>query len=88
MSFPLRIKILTPTDIVYEGEGESVGIQTPEESFGILPGHISYFAVTSEGSIRVKRENHEENIKVGRGAVIVERNIIHCLVEYARRIKS
>ena len=49
----IRLRIVTPEEMVYEGDADRIVVRTVEGEVCILPRHIDYLAAVGEGETRV-----------------------------------
>ena len=49
----MKVKIIAPDRLFYEGNGEMVEMTTTEGQIGVYPGHIPLTAVIAPGVVRV-----------------------------------
>lgn len=69
-----RLKIITPTEVIFHQEIEYLLIQTSEGQKGILPGHESCIELVSEGDIKVLADGREVLFKTAGGTLFLEQN--------------
>ena len=70
-----RLKVVTPTEIFYEGEVTSVVAPGTLGYFGILKNHAPFVSTIEKGNFTYKDENgHAQTFKVDDGFFEVSRN--------------
>lgn len=73
----MTLKIISPEDIVFEGEITSVTLPGQMGSFTVLRNHASLVSTLVSGTINYKDINGEENtLPVESGIVDVDNNIV------------
>ncbi len=77
----MKLKIITPEGVLFEGESEAATFPGLAGSFDVLPHHAPLIAALQKGVIRyrVKGEEHEQPI--GGGFVKVENDELSVCVE-------
>lgn len=56
----MKLKILSPTEVVFEQEVNKVSAEADDGSFGLLPRHIDYVAALVPGLLSAESEDGEE----------------------------
>lgn len=79
----LQLEIVTPDRIVLSTEADYVSLPGTEGEFGVLPGHIPYFAALGTGWMHYDLEDHKEHVCVIGGFVEVVNNKVEVLVDSA-----
>lgn len=80
-SFPLDI--VTPTKQVFSEIVESVRVPTASGETGVLPRHMPYVALLTEGEIKVTLSDREYFIAIGEGFIEVSKDRVEILVTRA-----
>lgn len=85
----LTIKIVTPEQIVFEGEAESLSVMTETGEITVLPDHIPLVTSLRPGEMRLK-QNGEENLMVVSTGFLEVRpgNQIVILADTAERVEE
>jgi len=79
----MKLDILTPEKKVFDGEVESINIPTPLGFITILPNHISLISSISQGKIKIKNKEGENNFFTTGGVVEVsEKKTVLLLKKY------
>lgn len=75
-----KIEIIIPEKIFFEGEIDSLIVETPNGKIGILAGHASLVIGLKSGIIVMKEGGKEIEIKNEAGIVSVQPNktVIYC----------
>src|SRR3989344_9640424 len=81
----IRLEIITPERVVFQGEADSVSLPTPEGEITILPHHIPLISIMVPGSVLVRQGNEEQLFAVSRGVIEVDGKSIRVLTETADR---
>jgi F-type H+-transporting ATPase subunit epsilon len=80
----LRVRVVSPDRVVFDGEGSAVVAPAWDGQVGILPGHAPMLALLGVGELSIDRVGggSDEFIVAG-GVLKVERNQVTLLTEYA-----
>ena len=81
----IRLEIITPERVVFQGEADSVSLPTSEGEITILPHHIPLISIVVPGSVLVRQGNEEQLFAVSRGVIEVDGKSIRVLTETADR---
>ena len=80
----LRVRVVSPDRIVFDGEGSAVVAPAWDGKVGILPGHAPMLALLGSGVLSIERAGGgTETFHVAGGVLKVERNQVTLLTEYA-----
>ena len=80
----LRVRVVSPDRIVFDGEGSAVVAPAWDGKVGILPGHAPMLALLGSGVLSIERAGGgTESFHVAGGVLKVERNQVTLLTEYA-----
>jgi F-type H+-transporting ATPase subunit epsilon len=80
----LRVRVVSPDRIVFDGEGSAVVAPAWDGQVGILPGHAPMLALVGSGVLSVERAGGgSDAFHVAGGVLKVERNQVTVLTEYA-----
>ena len=84
MAGPLKVRVVSPEKIVFEGEASAVVAPAWDGQVGILPGHAPMLALIGSGALSVERPGGgSDAFHVAGGVLKVERNQVTVLTEYA-----
>lgn len=75
----LKVKIVDPNQIVFEGEAEFVSAPSIHGNLGILPMHTPFFAELTSGDILIKTEK-EQLYAIASGIIKVRDDEVTILV--------
>ncbi len=80
----MKLEIVTPGGLIYEGDVKMVTLPGKEGEFGVLPGHASLVSLLDTGVITVETaEGKEIMIAINHGYVKVDENKVSCIVDGA-----
>lgn len=79
----MKLDIITPEKIIFQGEVEEVLVPTDSGQVGILPNHVKYLSHVTSGEVIIKKNNKNQYIAVTGGFLEVENNTITILADYA-----
>ncbi|PID52794.1 MAG: ATP synthase F1 subunit epsilon [Candidatus Moraniibacteriota bacterium] len=81
----IKLKIVTPERVVYEGEVDQVTLPVSDGEVTILPKHRSYIASLTIGEIMTKIGNEEDSVAVAGGFLEFADNKLIVLADEAER---
>ncbi|MBE0513760.1 ATP synthase F1 subunit epsilon [Sulfurimonas sp.] len=85
----LKLEILTPNGVIYDGEALSVTLPGEEGEFGVLAEHSSLTTLLEAGVIDIEKEDKSvESILINWGVVQVDEEKVIVLVEGAVAIRG
>ncbi|MGE0738145.1 ATP synthase F1 subunit epsilon [Sulfurimonas sp.] len=85
----LKLEILTPNGVIYNGEALSVTLPGEEGEFGVLAEHSSLTTLLEAGVIDIEKEDKSvESILINWGVVQVDEKKVIVLVEGAVAIRG
>ncbi len=85
----LKLEILTPNGVIYNGEALSVTLPGEEGEFGVLAEHSSLTTLLEAGLIDIEKEDKSvESVLINWGVVQVDEKKVIVLVEGAVAIRG
>jgi F-type H+-transporting ATPase subunit epsilon len=88
---PLRVELVAPESVLYEGEADMVVCRTTDGEIAFLPGHIPFLGALGTGEVRVllpgggeRDVGGEEAFSVDGGFVEVRDDKVTVLSDAAR----
>ena len=85
----LKLEILTPNGVIYNGEAVSVTLPGEEGEFGVLAHHSSLTTLLEAGVVDIEKEDRSvESILINWGVVQVDEEKVIVLVEGAVAIRG
>lgn len=84
----LSLKIVTPEQIVYEGEADQVNVSTTKGELGILPHHASLMAKLLPGELRIRKSGKISFFAIGDGFLQVENNALTIMTDLAQNAED
>lgn len=85
----LKLEILTPNGVIYNGEALSVTLPGEEGEFGVLAEHASLTTLLEAGVVDIEKEDKSvESILINWGVVHVDEKKVIVLVEGAVAIRG
>ncbi len=82
----MKVEIVTPEKIIYQGEAEEIEVPAKEGYMGILDGHTPLFAMLSMGELWLRKGNSYERFFVSGGYMDVMPERVSLLPEEALRV--
>jgi F-type H+-transporting ATPase subunit epsilon len=81
---PLKVRVVSPEKIVFEGEASAVVAPAWDGQVGILPSHAPMLALVGAGAMSIERPGGgSDQFYVAGGVFKVERDHVTVLTEYA-----
>lgn len=77
----LKLKIVTPERIAYDGEVRSVLVPGTMGQFEILTGHAPIISSLGKGIVEYANDDGKQQIQVSGGFVAVQKNEVSICVE-------
>lgn len=78
----LRLKIISPESIVFDGNVEQVTVPGTQGEFEILPNHAPIISSLDAGKMSYKQEGQEKTeLAIQGGFVEVQKNTVNVCVE-------
>lgn len=77
----LKLKIISPEEVVYDGEAESVKVPGTMGAFEILQNHAPIISALMDGVVEYKAPDGVKTLKVKGGFVKVQKNEVNLCVE-------
>lgn len=77
----MKLKIITPEGVLFEGESDAVTFPGMAGSFDVLPHHAPLITALREGVIRYRVEGQEQEQSIEGGFVKVENDELSVCVE-------
>lgn len=86
MADKLRLKIITPDSLVFDGEVEEVVAPGELGEFGVLPGHVPFLSALFPGRLRFRAEGSGETVFIVHGGLAdVKDDTVSVLTDLAER---
>lgn len=82
------VKIVSASELVYEGEAVSVVLPAKQGDMEILPCHLPILTILTAGLVVVKSQNGNDSIAVSEGFARVHADHVDILVEEAVDVKT
>jgi F-type H+-transporting ATPase subunit epsilon len=81
---PLHVELVSPEDVLYEGEADMVVCRTTDGEIAFLPGHVSFLGALGEGEVRILLPGGgEQAVAIGGGFVEVRDDKVTVLSDAA-----
>lgn len=77
----MKLQIITPDKLAYEGDVTAVTVPGTAGSFQILSGHAAIVSTLEDGNVIIKANNSEETLSIKGGVVEVKDDNIIVLAE-------
>ena len=77
----MRIKIITPSELLFEGEAESVTLPGTMGSFMVLNNHAPIISSLESGKVVVRTQEGSQDYPLNSGFVEVKDNVVIICIE-------
>lgn len=77
----MKVRIITPEKVLFEGDAESVAFPGINGSFDVLPHHAPLITALEKGTIQYLAKGSRYEYPIGGGFVKVEDDILTVCVE-------
>ncbi len=84
----LKLKVISPTDLLVDEEVLEVSLPSLEGYLGILPGHRPLFVALGQGLLIYKRSNKQSELPVQRGYAEILPDRVFVFIEKAKDEKK
>ena len=88
MSKTFQLDIITPTDVISEGQVEYLRAPSPEGLFGIMSGHAVATMLMDIGEIKVTKDGKELYYATNGGFADIRPESVMLLVETAEKVSD
>ena len=86
MADKLRLKIITPDSLVFDGEVEELVAPGELGEFGVLPGHVPFLSALFPGRLRFRTDGSGETVFIIHGGLAdVKDDTVSVLTDLAER---
>ncbi len=82
----LRVSVVSPESILFEGEASSAVVPAYDGLLGILPRHAPLLALLGTGTLTARLDAGARRFRVGGGFVQVRDNTVRVVAEQARAL--
>jgi F-type H+-transporting ATPase subunit epsilon len=79
----LRLEIVTPEKLAFEGDVDSVVIPGSEGELGVLPQHIPLMTQIKPGEVVISKDGKKDYLAVGEGFATVTQERVNILTDMA-----
>lgn len=84
----LNLKIVTPEQIVFEGEADQVNVSTTKGELGILPHHANLMAKLLPGELKIRKSGKTNFLAIGDGFLQIEDNALTIMTDLAQNAEE
>ena len=84
----LRVSVISPAGVGWEGEAEAIVAPAYDGQVGILYGHAPMMVLLGEGELRLRSGQQTRRFQVARGFLQVVENEVTVLAEEARPLDA
>jgi F0F1-type ATP synthase epsilon subunit len=72
----LAVKVFSPFETYYEGQGVSVSALNKTGPFDVLLGHAAFFSILLEGDVVIDTGSEKKAVPIKRGVIRVANNVV------------
>jgi F-type H+-transporting ATPase subunit epsilon len=85
----IKLEIVTPNGVIYNGDVKMVTLCGKEGEFGVLPGHASLVSLLDAGVISATtKDNKDVEVAINSGYAKVSEEKVLCIVDGAVVVKD
>ncbi len=82
----IRLRLLTPDGVGWEGKVSAVTLPAAEGSLGILGGHAPLLCALQSGVVKCRGEAGELRFQISEGVAGVEKDVVTLLLSSVRQL--
>ena len=79
----MRVSVVSPEQILFEGDATAVVVPAYDGLVGILPRHAPFMSLLGSGILTVRGVEGTQKLRVGGGFVQVRANVVRVVAESA-----
>jgi F-type H+-transporting ATPase subunit epsilon len=80
----MKLEIITPKGVIYDGEAKQVTLPGSEGEFGVLPEHATLVSLLKTGIITIEMaDSKKTDIAINTGYVKVDESKVTCIIDGA-----
>lgn len=80
----MRVSVVSPEQVLYEGDASSVVAPAYDGQVGILPRHAPFMALLGEGTLAIRNRDEESRFRVSGGFIQVVDDVVRVVAERAQ----
>lgn len=80
----MRVSVVSPEQVLYQGDASSVVAPAYDGQVGILPRHAPFMALLGEGTLAIRNGDEESRFAVSGGFIQVVGNVVRVVAERAQ----
>ncbi|MFI5323137.1 MAG: ATP synthase F1 subunit epsilon [Thermodesulfobacteriota bacterium] len=80
----ILLQVITPIKLVVDERVDEVVAPGEVGEFGVLPGHVPFITILTEGELKYKKGSHEKKIIVEGGIAEVRDDMVTVLTDRVR----
>lgn len=77
----MKVEIISPDKLIFEGEANSLLLPGKDGSFGVLNDHAPIISSLTEGSVKLSTDEGEKSYEINGGVVEVLKNKVIILAD-------
>jgi len=82
----MRVSVVSPEQILFEGDATAVVVPAYDGLVGILPRHAPFMSLLGSGILTVRGVEGTQKLRVGGGFVQVRANVVRVVAEVATTV--
>ena len=88
MAKTFKFTLSTPESILFDGEANYVGIETPQGEIGVMADHIALISLISPGVMKIESKDGDKLLATGAGFIKVSDNEVKAFTQTAEFAES
>lgn len=80
----MRVTVISPDRLVFDGDAESVVAPAFDGEVGILPRHAPFMTLLGKGELRVRQGSTAHRFNVDGGFLQVAGNVVRVVAEHSK----
>lgn len=84
----LRLKVVTPEKLMYEGEVDAVVLPSMEGQITIMPNHIPLITGVKPGELKLVHGKEEEFFSITKGVIETDGDTVTLLTDACERVEE
>ena len=77
----MKLEIISPEDILFSGDVESVTLPGVSGRFSILPGHAPIISVLAQGTLAYQTGGQKKELEIDGGFIEMKANVVSVCID-------
>lgn len=79
---PLQVKLLSATNVFYDGPANALSAHDRNGPFDVLAGHANFIALLTAGPVTIHTNRGDHTVQIDKGLIRVSNNQVTVLVNF------